>query len=125
MVNDIQALPSTNAQIDILTQNDVSSYTTADLVVNATPVGMWPNNHENPLPEYIPHSNQWFFDLVYNPIETRLMTIFKNNGCKIISGIDMLIHQAASSFEFWTGISPDISVMRQAAMEVLNPISSK
>ncbi len=125
LLHDIKNLPSTIAQIEVPSQNDASSYHNADLIINTTPVGMWPNIHEDPLSGYTPHSNQWVFDLVYNPIETSLIKKSKENGCEIITGLDMLIYQAASAFKYWTGIYPDVKIMQKAAIEALNLISSK
>ncbi|MCJ7812371.1 shikimate dehydrogenase [bacterium] len=73
-----------------------------DLLVNATPVGMWPKNEESPVPcpEWIPQ-NTTVFDLVYKPINTRLLQQSRSRGAHTISGLTMLIAQALASDEIW------------------------
>jgi shikimate dehydrogenase len=59
------------------------------------------------------------FDLVYNPLETKLLTQVKRAGAQAIAGLDMLVRQGAVSFEMWTGVEPPIDVMRVACEEGL------
>jgi shikimate dehydrogenase len=74
----------------------------ADLLINATPVGMWPNSGDSPIqqPELI-GPNATIFDLVYKPLKTRLMRDAEARGCKTISGLGMLISQALAADEIW------------------------
>jgi shikimate dehydrogenase len=97
----------------------------ADLIINATSVGMWPKFQGDILRDYIPNKHQAVFDLVYNPIETPLVKKAKKQGCKIISGLDMLIYQAVKAFKFWTGVDPDIELMKKTADECLQLIFSE
>ena len=64
-------------------------------------------------------TNLVVFDVVYNPEKTRLLKDAQKKGCKIISGLDMFIYQAAIQFEKWTGISAPIKVMENAAKKAL------
>ena len=91
----------------------------ADILINATPVGMRPREDEMPVDEDHLHSNLVVFDLVYNPIETKLLRKARLAGAKTINGLHMLIHQGAASFEIWTGIKAPIHVMMKAAEEEL------
>jgi shikimate dehydrogenase len=96
----------------------------ADLLVNATPVGMWPAVEASPLPEGLTLSpDLTVFDLVYNPLETRLLQQARLSGAKTINGLGMLVYQGAAAFRLWTGIAPPLEVMRQAAMQNLRPRS--
>ena len=90
----------------------------ANLLVNATPVGMWPNVGGSIWPDGagIP-AHLTVLDLVYNPLETRLLQLAKESGAQAISGIEMLIHQGAAAFELWTGMSAPIDAMRRALKE--------
>jgi len=91
----------------------------ADILVNATPVGMRPMEDEMPVAEDHLHPNLVVFDLVYNPIETKLLRKARLIGAKTLNGLNMLIHQGAASFEIWTGVKAPINVMMKAAEEEL------
>jgi len=73
-----------------------------NLLINATPVGMWPNSDRSPVSglDRIA-SGATVFDLVYKPLKTRLMREAEQQGCKIISGLGMLIAQALAADEIW------------------------
>ena len=80
-----------------------------DLIVNGTPVGMFPNVDECPLDENVILSSAAVFDAIYNPLETRLIKVAKEGGLKYSNGLNMLVWQAAVAQEIWTGykFSPD------------------
>lgn len=91
-----------------------------NLLVNATTVGMWPNVGGSPWPEEVPMPSHWtVFDLVYNPEETRLLAQARAAGARPVGGLEMLVQQAALSFELWTGCRAPVDVMRRAAQEAL------
>lgn len=91
----------------------------ADILINATPVGMVPLENEMPVDEKHLRPDLAVFDLVYNPLETRLLRKAREIGAKTVDGLSMLIHQGAASFEIWTGIEAPIDVMMKAAREEL------
>jgi shikimate dehydrogenase len=96
----------------------VESARAADLLVNATPVGMTPKVDGSIWPEGVPvPSHLTVFDLVYNPLETKLLKQVRGAGGRAIAGLDMLVRQGAVSFEMWTGVEPPIDVMRAACEE--------
>jgi 3-dehydroquinate dehydratase/shikimate dehydrogenase len=72
-----------------------------DVIINATPVGMG-NTRETPLQEKEINA-RFVFDMIYDPVETRLLKLAKERGAQIISGLEMFVHQAARQFEIWTG----------------------
>ncbi len=88
----------------------------ANILINATSVGMKPNDAYTPVKRDFLHRNLTVFDIVYNPLETRLLREAKLIGAKTIDGLSMLIHQGAVSFEIWTGVKAPIDVMREAAL---------
>lgn len=91
-----------------------------DLLVNATPVGMWPQTDASPWPETLPLPSHWtVFDLVYNPVETRLLAQARVFGAAAVGGLEMLVRQGALALELWTGEPAPVSVMRAAAQEAL------
>jgi len=73
-----------------------------DVIVNTTSVGMQP--HDNPF-EFIQWVNEncIFYDLIYNPWETKMMKLCKNNGATVLNGAPMLAHQAALAFYYFFG----------------------
>ena len=93
----------------------------ADLVVNCTPVGMSSGEAagESVVPQELLQSRTVFFDLVYNPIETPLTAAAKAAGAKSVSGLGMLVYQAAESFKLWTGQDADTAAMFAAGRAAL------
>jgi shikimate dehydrogenase len=89
----------------------------ANLLVNATSVGMHPHSEASPLPGDIRFPpSLTVYDLVYNPLETRLLADARAAGASAIDGLGMLIHQGAAAFSLWTGEEAPVEVMRAAAM---------
>ena len=85
---------------------------TTDGFVNATPHGMI-ENPEPPIPDLLLNPSFWVADIVYFPLETKLIAAARSAGCRVMGGGGMAVYQAASAFEIFTGISPDTSRMRQ------------
>jgi len=94
-----------------------------DLLVNSTPVGMRPKVNECPIDEdYKIPSKAVVYDLVYNPLETKLLKLAKSKGAKPVSGIGMLIRQGALAFSLFTEQEPPLDVMKEAALAALKPM---
>ena len=89
-----------------------------DLLVNCTPVGMYPLTDATPIEASL-LTGQYVYDLIYNPVTTRLMREAEAVGCHTIGGLDMLVAQAEEQFEWWTGAPPPKPVMRGAAVKQL------
>ena len=75
-----------------------------DIIINTTPVGMYPNINDNLVSEGILKNFKIAIDLIYNPFETKFLKIAKENGLKTINGMDMLIEQALKTDEILYGI---------------------
>ncbi|MCS7235064.1 MAG: shikimate dehydrogenase [Armatimonadota bacterium] len=87
----------------------------AELVVNATPVGMHPHEQESPVPDAAwLRAGQVVFDMVYNPPRTRLVRMAEQAGARVVGGLSMLVHQGAAAFELWTGVEAPVEAMKQA-----------
>jgi len=84
----------------------------AQLVVNATRVGMYPEVASSPLPEKCLRRDMAVFDTVYNPAKTLLLQQAEGIGAKIIDGMSMFVNQAATQFELFTGQEAPRGVMR-------------
>jgi shikimate dehydrogenase len=89
-----------------------------DIIANATPVGM-KGFSGMPFDEKLLREGLVVFDAVYNPLETALIRKAKERGCKVINGLEMFVYQAQKSFEIWTGIRPEIGLVRKFAIEAL------
>jgi len=93
----------------------------AHLVVNCTTLGMalTPAAHQSPLPSARIPRHALVFDLVYNPLETPLLTMARDSGAKTLGGLSMLVYQGAAAFELWTGRKAPVEVMMEAAKAAL------
>jgi len=89
----------------------------ADLVVNATPVGM--TGTSTPLPGETPGAGQLVVDLLYEPVMTPLLVSAEAAGARVANGLGMLVHQAAHAFRLWTGEPAPVAAMAEAARSEL------
>jgi shikimate dehydrogenase len=91
----------------------------ADILINATSVGMKHNSEITLVNPKLLRPDLTVMDIVYNPIETKLAKEAKTMGAKVINGLEMLIYQGAASFEIWTGLEAPVEVMRKAVLNNL------
>lgn len=92
----------------------------ANILINATPVGLWPNVTDSPLPPaQVISSHSVVIDLIYHPLQTRLLWDAKRAGAWTINGLSMLVHQGAAAFKLWTGRDAPIPVMFDSARKEL------
>jgi shikimate dehydrogenase len=91
----------------------------AELIVNTTAAGMHPHEGEQPveLPDLSPGA--WVVDIIYNPLETRLLAAARDRGARILNGVDMLVHQGALALARWTGCDPPTARMREVLVAEL------
>ena len=87
----------------------------ADLLVNATSIGMAPGADKSPVSRELLDRRHTVVDIVYNPIKTMLVRDAEKAGAVTIGGLDMLTWQGALAFEIWTGRAAPFDVMRRAA----------
>ena len=92
----------------------------ADILINATSVGMYPRTDETLATRKVLHPDMVVFDIIYNPPKTLLLREAEAAGAKTICGVGMLVHQGAEAFKIWTDHSPPIEVMRRALMKELS-----
>ncbi len=92
----------------------------ADLIINCTPVGMQPNEDQTLVPANLFRSGQVVFDIVYTPLETKLLAQARAKGLQTISGVEMFVNQAVLQFEQFTGNDAPMEVMHRVVMEHLN-----
>jgi shikimate dehydrogenase len=109
----LPASPTALQAISLTRETLVESTRAAQLLVNATPVGMWPHVDSSIWPDDAPiPTGLTVFDLVYNPLETKLLRQVHRSGAHGIDGLGMLVRQGALSFKMWTGVEAPAEVMR-------------
>jgi shikimate dehydrogenase len=91
----------------------------ANVIINCTPIGMHPNEDASLVPAELFRSGQVVFDVVYTPLETKLLADARSRGLKVVSGVEMFINQAVLQFERFTGAEAPVEVMRKVVMEQL------
>ena len=96
----------------------VKIFKDSKLIVNATSVGMFPDSDDiiTSLSDSFV-KDQLVFDLVYNPPETKLLQLAASNGAIVLDGVKMLVHQAAKSFELWTGEKVPIDELQRSKLK--------
>jgi len=113
-------MPGAAVDVIPLERADVAdALTDAELLVNCTPVGMYPKTGETPVPPDLIGPGHVVYDLIYNPPETALLAGARRMGARAVNGVKMLVHQGALSFELWTGLKPPLRVMEQAVRDGL------
>jgi shikimate dehydrogenase len=101
---------------NLLPSNIQENLRNADILINATSVGMHPKDNLSLVdPEWL-KPTLTVMDIIYSPLETKLARDAKAAGAKIINGVEMLVYQGAMSFEIWTGNPAPVDVMRKAAL---------
>ncbi len=88
----------------------------ADIIINTTPVGMYPDIKVSPFPSRLLNRRMIVMDIIYNPLKTRLLAEAQNRGCTTVDGMSMFMHQGAAQFELWTGITPEINIAQEAIL---------
>lgn len=92
-----------SAKINVITHDKISG--NFDLLMNASPVGMFPKTDDCPVSEDVVKNCKYVFEVIYNPNVTKLMSIAERNGIPAIGGMAMLVWQAAVAHEIWNGAS--------------------
>ncbi len=89
------------------------------LLVNATPLGMYPNTDSCPVSEKTVQNSDCVFDAVYNPNETVLLQLARKNGVRAVDGMSMLVWQAAAAHEIWYGAQFDREDMERLCADAV------
>jgi len=89
----------------------------ADIVINTTAAGMHPHVDDVPVDPVLIRAGAAVSDLIYNPLETRLLRQSRERGCTVHGGLGMFIYQGAVAFEHWLGIPAPVETMRRAVLE--------
>jgi shikimate dehydrogenase len=89
----------------------------ADIIFNATAIGMEPKIHETPIPKEYITEKHIVFDVVYTPYETKLLRDAKEKGATIIHGTEMFLHQGIAQFKLYTGYDAPENELREILMK--------
>ena len=90
-----------------------------DLIVNATPLGCRPRTWKTPIPKECLRGGVVVFDLVYNPLKTRLLREAEEVGCKTIDGLWMLVYQAVENLKLWFNLDVNVEELRKYGLEAI------
>lgn len=94
----------------------------SNLLVNTTPVGMYPHIDESPVSAELMGKlpgNAIAYDLIYTPNPTKFLQIAKEQGAEAIDGLEMLVQQGAAALQIWLKQQPPVEVMRQSLRQYL------
>jgi len=109
-------------RIEVLEELENRKPESIDLICNCTPLGMEISGLSGlmPIPDGWDLKGVHIFEMIYKPLETRLTFKGKNEGARVIDGLDMLINQAASSFKIWFDTDPEKKGIREKLINYLN-----
>lgn len=91
----------------------------AAVLINATSVGMRPHDTQSPMAASALSNFQVVMDIVYAPLQTKLLQDSAKAGCTTINGLAMLLYQGVAQFEIWTGRQAPVDIMRNALLTAL------
>jgi len=113
LVKDLRAKTSLQVEDGSISQETLRrNLKDSHILLHCTPVGMHPKVNETSVPGSLLTPNLTVMDIVYNPLETRLLREAKEAGCRTIRGLEMFLNQAMAQFELWTGQPAPADVMR-------------
>ncbi len=90
-----------------------------EVLINTTSVGMYPKTDATPVPPEALRPGTCVFDIVYNPLQTRLLKEAALRGCRTLDGLKMFLYQAVQQFELWTGRPAPLELMERVVRERL------
>jgi len=108
-------------QVNVLKSNSGTEYesavSSADLLINCTPIGMKHSSSEgqSPVARELISSQSLVYDVVYNPLKTPLLETAEKAGIPALGGLSMLVYQGVAAFELWTGKQAPVNTMMKAA----------
>ncbi len=108
--------------LELNRENMARALDKADILVNATSVGMSPDTDQTPVNIELLRPDLVVYDIVYNPIKTKLLREAETAGAKTIPGVDMLVWQGVLAFEKWTGQKAPVELMKREAIKLLEKV---
>ena len=103
---------------DWTTEDFVDAMKRADILINTTPLGMFPKVKDMaPVDLKLLPDGALVHDLVYNPIKTKFLKTAEDLGHPILSGLTMLLYQGEEAYRLFTGELPDLKVMKSVVLD--------
>lgn len=120
LIEDLRKTGGSDVQGTLL-RDDIlqTTLSMSDILINCTPIGMYPKTKESPVPSSFLRPGLLVFDVVYNPPQTTLLKDAQKAGCRTISGLEMFINQAIVQFELWTGEKAPVDAMKKVLLAKL------
>lgn len=117
--NVLTEYPQKNIDIYDIASDDIDKKMDKfDIIVQTTPLGMKGNlENQTPLKSTFLKPSQIVYDIIYNPLKTKLLIDAEMAGCKTFNGLDMLMYQAAKSFNIWTQKELPIEIIKQEILK--------
>ena len=100
-------------------KDDFSKVAEADVVLNASGIGMGKHIGETPMPEEYIRDGQFYFDACYNPAKTQFLINAEKKGCRVLNGLGMSLYQGAAQIELWTGKKAPVEAMRKELLDII------
>ncbi|MFX1531561.1 MAG: shikimate dehydrogenase [Promethearchaeota archaeon] len=123
VANEVRNNMKVDIEGNLSNQDNLKEYIKkVDILINATPIGMYPKVDETPISRKFLRDDLFVFDVIYNPLETRLMKEAAEIGCKTLGGLDMLVNQGILAFEWWLNKKPNKDLMKNKIIEYLGLI---
>jgi shikimate dehydrogenase len=96
-----------------------------DILANTTSVGMTPQTDQMPVTHACLRPGMTVMDIIYNPLETKLLRAAREAGCTVVDGVAMFVHQGAIQFERWTGKKAPVQLMKKTVLAALRKSSGE
>jgi len=107
-----QFVPYENAPVKDLIEQ-------ADVLVNATGIGMYPHVDNTPIDKTLLHKELFVVDITYNPVKTRLLLDAEEEGCRTMNGVGMAINQGTRGFALMTGKPEPVEIMKKVMYDIV------
>jgi len=86
---------------------------------------MHPNILKSPVPKNVLENYKYVIDVIYNPLNTKLLKDAAAQGCRVFSGADMFVHQGAQQLRLWTKKEPPVALMKKIVLERLTNLEQR
>ena len=121
LVDEMNQLLNTSYKFESLYNENIGSILSkTHILINTTPIGLYPKTSEIPINKKYLNKNMTVFDVIYRPLKTSLLKEADIIGAKTISGLEMLVGQGCESFKLWTGLNPPFNLMFNYALNLLS-----
>lgn len=104
---------------ELVRHGDFSKIASANVVMNASGIGMGVTIGQSPMPQEYVNASQFYFDACYNPDKTQFLLNAEARGARILNGLGMSLYQGAAQIELWTGKKAPVEAMRKELLDII------